>query len=296
MTPTIFAIFNFIGVLVFKTAGYLLPIAELYECFALVAVFLLLLTYVAPLSRRGQLEYFAAMAPTAKSSSLNWFKHTWVAVFQIIPVRLITVIAAEILQAKFCYGSKKYYRSHTAISVVQGISTALCLIAIIKFYMRMRREIHAADSKILFRLASFKLIVLIQLVQRVVLNALAQRNQLKGSAHISVTDLAVGLNPFLTCIEAFLFSVAFIFTWSAWGYRASALSRGFGGRQPPRKMSFIAALLDTMNITDIFRGLNWNWYADGEPGVARSSTSTLNEQGMIQRGDRKDSYVTETAA
>jgi len=36
------------------------------------------------------------------------------------------------------------------------------------------------------------------------------------------------------------------------------LGRGYGGRDAPRKVSFVATLVDTMNFTDIIRGIKWN--------------------------------------
>jgi len=54
ITPSVIGGFCFLGVWFQSTSGYLKPIGEYYECFSLIAVFLLFLTFATPPQERGQ--------------------------------------------------------------------------------------------------------------------------------------------------------------------------------------------------------------------------------------------------
>jgi hypothetical protein len=54
ITPAVISVFCFFGVWFQSTSGFLKPIGEYYECIALVAVYLLFLTFATPLQERGQ--------------------------------------------------------------------------------------------------------------------------------------------------------------------------------------------------------------------------------------------------
>jgi hypothetical protein len=62
------AIFSLFSAWFYHTAGYLKPIGEYYECFALVAIFFLFINYASPNNIRGihpfqKLEILAATYP-----------------------------------------------------------------------------------------------------------------------------------------------------------------------------------------------------------------------------------------
>ncbi|OQU98616.1 hypothetical protein CLAIMM_04373 [Cladophialophora immunda] len=271
-TPAVFAIFSFFGVWHYNLANYLTPVAELYECFALIALFFLLVAYLAPESFEGQLHFFVTHAGTVKpsdTSEADWFRKTWITVIQILPTRVITVIATEIVEATQCHGTKTYRRANTIISIVQGILTAMCVIGILKLYLRFRSQLHAVDRRILFKMGVFKLVVFVQLVQRIILNALSQTDALEPTKHLSYNDLNIGLNSFLTCIETFVFAILFV--WPFWPQRTSANSRA----------GVVSAVLDAVNLGDIFAGMvravrlyrgdyavagttHRSWYVDGD--------------------------------
>jgi Organic solute transporter Ostalpha len=53
ITPAVISVFCFFGVWFQNTSGFIKPIGEYYECIALVAVYLLFLTFSTPLQQRG---------------------------------------------------------------------------------------------------------------------------------------------------------------------------------------------------------------------------------------------------
>ncbi|OAP57771.1 hypothetical protein AYL99_08509 [Fonsecaea erecta] len=245
-TPAVFAILSFFGVWHYNLANYLTPIAELYECFALIALFFLLIAYLAPDSFEGQLQFFATQPGTAKpsdASNIHWFRKTWITVIQILPTRIITVIATEIVEATQCHGTKRYRRANTIISIVQGILTAICMIGIWKLYARFRSQLHAVDRRILQKMGVFKLVVFVQLLQRIVINALSQSNVLKPTEHLTYNDLNLGLNSFLTCLETFVFAVLFV--WPYWPQKTSTNSRA----------GVVSAVFHAVNLGDIVTGI-----------------------------------------
>ncbi|KIX99286.1 uncharacterized protein Z520_04862 [Fonsecaea multimorphosa CBS 102226] len=276
-TPAVFAIFSFFGVWHYNLANYLTPIAELYECFALIALFFLLIAYLAPESFEGQRQFFATHAGTVKSSdtsNVDWFRKIWITVIQILPTRVITVIATEIVEATQCQGTKRYRRANTIISIVQGVLTAICVIGISKFYLRFRSELHAADRRIFFKMGAFKLVVFVQLLQRIILNALSQSDALNPTESLSYNDLNLGLNSFLTCMETFIFAVLFV--WPFWPQRTSTNS----------KAGVISAALDAVNLGDIFAGI----VRAGRLYRGKSSVTTASHQSWYA-GDNRSGHA-----
>jgi hypothetical protein len=238
-TPAVFAIFSFFGVLNYNIANYLLPVAELYECLALIAVFYLLIAYVAPPTFSGQLHYFAG------NGDSQWFRNTWIVVVQVLPTRILTFIVNEVVEATHCHSTKSYHRAHTIVAVIQGILTVLCLMGLMRFYLKFRSQIHSADPHIVVKLGIFKLIIVIEILQKIVFNALSQHNALKATTYLSYDDLNLGLFPLLVCFQSFIFS--FLFIWPFW-----PRNEVFGSL--PRA-AFFSALCDSLNIADIITGV-----------------------------------------
>lgn len=97
----VFAIFNFFALWIYDVSWILLPFPELYECFALVAMFYLMVLYVSP-DEENRKAYFHHLQRLGRYSqkakhdrgSLRWFQVTWVLVFQILPAKL-AINAAE---------------------------------------------------------------------------------------------------------------------------------------------------------------------------------------------------------
>ena len=53
LTPAVISFFDFLAVAVYPASGFLKPIGEYYDAVALVALYLLFITYATPLEKRG---------------------------------------------------------------------------------------------------------------------------------------------------------------------------------------------------------------------------------------------------
>lgn len=262
----------------------------MYESFALVGLFLLLVGYIAP-DEKTRLGFFASLerwqddsgTPAHNKGSLRWFFAVWIMVFQLLPGRVITTVMAEVVQARICASSKKYRGWISILAAVQAVQTLICIFGILQFYRRFRPELrkHGVPMKLI----AFKSIVGIQLSQRVIFTMLLRRGRLHPSQHISYLDLAVGFVPFLTCIEVFLFSVLFLWTFSAAPFGANGGdSRSFPGQengplaavQHEAKLDFTPALLQVLNVGDIVKGTWWRFKLMGE--LAVHGSHDLNQQ------------------
>jgi hypothetical protein len=80
IVPAVFAIFSFFGLWFYDASNYLIPIADFYECFALVAIFYYIISVVTPNEDNNQrLEFFDQLENKAKDGSvipggsLKWF-------------------------------------------------------------------------------------------------------------------------------------------------------------------------------------------------------------------------------
>ena len=243
LTPVAFTIFCFFGVWFYGATDYLTPIPEFYEGFAMIAAFYLLIDHVTAATHGSPLDFLYNMDGRERSAMAK----TCVFVMQILPVRLILLLVSVIIDSTECFGTKKYNRTHTVVSIVQGISTALCIISIIKFYLRHRVQIHASDPSMMWKLVPFKGLIGVQALQRIVLNAMNQANALNPTRTLSYNDLNIGLNPILTCLEAFLFMLFYIVPYFP---RRSRL-----GAAPSKRMRFFPAMLHALNLLDVIRGI-----------------------------------------
>lgn len=261
-----FGIFNFFSIWFYDAAGYLLPVPELYECFALVALFYLFITYVSP--DEHMREVFFRQLPrmnrkqTAQKhdrGSLRWFYVLWIFVFQILVVHTVATALSYYFEATACPLSRESTNSKAVISGVEALSLILCMIGILAFYKRFKPELkeHGALTKLL----AFKIIVGITVVQGLVFSILLSTKTLKPSEHLSYNDLSIGLPAFLTCCEVFIFSVIFIFTFSARPYTPRVLK--VSGHSTVKRHGFFRALLDVYNLWDIISGIWFHWKVFG---------------------------------
>jgi hypothetical protein len=80
IVPAVFAIFSFFGLWFYNASNYLIPVADFYECFALVAIFYYIISVVTPNEDDDQrLAFFSQLENRAKDGSvipggsLQWF-------------------------------------------------------------------------------------------------------------------------------------------------------------------------------------------------------------------------------
>ncbi|KPI36341.1 Transmembrane protein [Cyphellophora attinorum] len=254
LTAPAFAICCAIGVAVYHATPYILPWAELYEAFALIAVLTLMVNLLTPTASTGaeQLIFFAR---PENGGTATYVKCEFM-VFQLLPVRFILTVAEIIISAAFCIGSTANHRGHLVISIISGISTALALVALLKFLKRHIKELKTRDKTIVGKLVCFKLIVAIQMIQRIVLNILSNANVLNGSSKFSYHDLNVGLGPFLTAVEVMLIGLLMIYYYWPGQFRSRQLGAEVGkGDVSQVKLGVFAAAWDVVNLMDVLKGI-----------------------------------------
>ncbi|KAM0800896.1 organic solute transporter Ostalpha-domain-containing protein [Usnea florida] len=253
--PTIFSFFNFFAVWFYQRSWILLPFPELYECFALVAMFYLLVVYVTPhdATRESHFQHLQRLhywgkKPKHDRGSLRWFRFLWVGVFQVLPLKLVVNLLEWILSAVQC--PLKYQLGHTslAITIVQSLSTTVCIACVIEFARRIGTGLRGTKTRA--KLISFKGIVGVSLTQTPVFVGFASYGVFHRTKTVSVLDFTVGTPAFMTCCEMFIISVVFIWTFTAEPYLNMMGSM-------PRCRSVGGALLEVLDIRDILKGF---WY------------------------------------
>lgn len=170
-------------------------------------------------------------------------------VFQILPVNFILSLISWILSAVQCPLDYTVSSAATAISVIDSVATSICVFAIITFERRMKDE--TKGHKAVYKLWTFKGCVALVLTQGPVFSFLAEYQIFDRTKYMSVMDFVVGTPAFLICVEMFLVSLLFLWSFSAAEYRKMGVSQ----RAP--RISTGRAVLDVLDIRDILHGF---WY------------------------------------
>jgi len=176
---------------------------------------------------------------------LTKYYKIWIMVFQILPGRLILTIASWIVGAIYCNGHKLQVIT-TIINVLNGIQTALCIMAILRFYKLAKPQLsgYGVGRKLIL----FKIPIALQILQRAVFSGLNSHNDLKATAHISQADWVYGIPNLLAVAEMFVFCFLFIpvFSWRPF----------FGSRNRTEpEASMVGGVIDVLNVSDIFGGI-----------------------------------------
>lgn len=101
------------------------------------------------------------------------------------------------------------------------------------------------------KLATFKGVVGIVLLQTPIFTALAEHRVFHGTQYVSIVDFIIGTPSFLVCVEMFLVTLLFLWSFSASEYKNLARSQNL------RSQSVGKALFDVVDISDILKGC---WY------------------------------------
>ena len=285
-TSPIFAIFSFLAVFSYHITEYMVPIIELYEAFAMVSVFFLMLWHLSHTTNLDdQIRIVTAIpyTPTKKRDRGPYtpamFRITYIAVLQTLPVHIITTIAAWIVTATKCTGSDANKHWHTAISLIDIISVVICIgKGELPFLFRFKNELRQADPKIFFKLLAFKAIVILTALQQFVFKILDSTGTLDPTRTMSYSDLNMGLNSFVTAIEAAIFCVLLIPAFWPREFREKRylaatqgeLEMGANGGKyhsngqvvngqgevlAPRKVNFFRAVLHSVNMIDVIQAV-----------------------------------------
>jgi hypothetical protein len=230
----------------------------------MVSLFYLFCTYITP-DENTRETFFVGLERQRRTGktkhdrgSLRWFYGIWFFVFQVLPSRVITLAATEFYEARACPLSKKLTDSRAAISAVQAVSTATCLLAVLMFYGRLKTEI--GKNHCVTKLAALKVVVFVTITQQLIFSILQAEKVLKPSETVSYLDITIGVPAFMTCCEMFLFSLFYL--WAFWPSSYIARTHGQGAYV---KHGFWRGLWEVVNVWDIISGvffryrLLWTW-------------------------------------
>lgn len=165
--------------------------------------------------------------------------------FQIIPVRIITLVAFEIVYAVACPLSKTHKNTRTIINILVSISTVWAIIAVIMF-QRKYKKYHQGHSPLL-KLAAFKLAIGLQAIQTIIFTTLATHTDVfrpPAPYYISYNDLARGLPIVLVSLYIFLTTISYLWAFEFKRFRGETKQSGPGG-----------ALLAIFNPSDVLQSM-----------------------------------------
>ncbi|KAL6796358.1 organic solute transporter Ostalpha domain-containing protein [Trichoderma sp. SZMC 28013] len=254
LVPTVFAIFSFLSVFFYQTSIYLRPLAEIYESIAIPAIFILYVHYVFPGSHSWRELFYRLEDPHSRESGIaggdvTWFKRTCVLVFQYPIAKTASSIVEIATQGAgvYCVNSLAPRHAHLWCEIINILAILLAVPHVIRFERRMKEHIdpkHKPGAK----LWTFKGFVFLQFLQLILFGLLNGRLS-HPTASITFNDLYYGIPATLTCIEAWIFTIIFMWSFSTKEYAPDNID-GQCYRMP-----FWRALLDSLNIADLVEAI-----------------------------------------
>lgn len=251
-----FSICQLFSIWFYGVSGSLMPIAQLYEGYAVTALFLLYVNMVAPdtstrASFFNQLErkLFNGKPRKNGKGSLRWFRIIWILVFQLTVFRILYVIGDSIIDTVYCPLDIQRIKLKEITSLISGSSAAIAVFAIVVFETRMRPYMEQHRST--FKLFSFKGVVGLEILQSLIFPILAEKGVFSPSPpyHISYQDFSVGIPTFILIWAITIAVILFQWSFSFKSYRAEVL----GGT--PIVSNAGRAFISSFNPFDIYWGL-----------------------------------------
>ncbi|EHK23051.1 uncharacterized protein TRIVIDRAFT_15868, partial [Trichoderma virens Gv29-8] len=223
LVPTVFAIFSFLSVLSYDASIYLRPLAEIYESIGIPAIFMLYIYYIYPdnHSWREILDQFEAQDKRGDfiaGTNLAWFKRTCVSVFQYPLSKTISSIVEIATQGAgvYCINSLEPRYAHLWCEIINIAAIVLAVPHIVRFERRMKEHIDTKHQPVA-KLWTFKGFVFLQFVQ-LILFGLLNGQTFNPTAYVTFDDLYYGIPATITCIEAWIFTGVFIWSFSSTEY------------------------------------------------------------------------------
>lgn len=167
--PVIFSIIAWAEIMNYEIAAYLDPIGEIYESWALCALFLLFIQFVTPNGTFGSdmFEAIARVAEMPDSGKGNWPRLSWILVFQFPITELIAVIILEATEAQgtYCASSYSPKYGHLWSQLFHMLGLIAAALSILRFYKKNKSLMKARRG--FAKLVVFKGFIFLHLVQTV---------------------------------------------------------------------------------------------------------------------------------
>jgi organic solute transporter Ostalpha len=150
-----------------------------------------------------------------------------------------------------CPTSSTFSRARLIIRIISSVSTAIAVVAVISFYRQMKPCLK--DRRALAKLFVFKSAVILTTLELVIFTIIDKTSVVKDWRHLKFFDWVIGLPAVVIGAEMPIFALLFLWAFSVAPYRhlnseASGQGGGLFGR-------WLRAVVDSLNITDIGRGL-----------------------------------------
>ncbi|KAL6884482.1 organic solute transporter subunit alpha/Transmembrane protein [Trichoderma evansii] len=222
LVPTVFAIFSFLSVLSYQASIYLRPLAEIYESICIPALFLLYVDYIYPDSHSWWdiLDAQGKRGILTAGSCLAWFKRTCILVFQYPLSKTISSIVEIATQGAgvYCVNTLDPHYAHLWCEIINIVAIMVAAPHVVRFERRMKKHINTKHRPGL-KLWTFKGFVFLQFVQ-LVLFGLLNGQTFSPTSYVTYDDLYYGIPSMVTCIEAWIFTSIFIWSFSTTDFYA----------------------------------------------------------------------------
>ncbi|KAK5053934.1 hypothetical protein LTR84_001896 [Exophiala bonariae] len=223
----IYSIISFVTIAEPNSFVYLDPWLELFQAWALGNFFLLLCEFVSPSTQYRDVFFAALEVPKSRRTKgqsqdgLEWYRKKWFAIFQFVIVAILVAIITDITQAAnmYCLTSNKAYFAHLWCSIVISISIAVAVIAVLKFFTALKKDLK--HHKPMAKFLAFKLIIFLTFLQKIVIMILHSTDVLKETSKLSFADVNMGIETMLVCIEMVPFAIFFHYAYDVAAYDVS---------------------------------------------------------------------------
>ncbi|KAJ5149524.1 hypothetical protein N7448_001102 [Penicillium atrosanguineum] len=284
MLLPLYSVVSFISIVFPHANIYLEPWLELFQGVALGAFFLLLCEFISSDTQTEVNLFFAAFeVPQTKTgddpvNGLEWFRKRWIAIFQYPVVATLVAIVTDITQAAniYCLDSSKAYFAHIWLTVISTVSVASAVISVLAFYRALSTQLNSRQP--LAKLLSFKLIVGLSFLERIIFTILRSKNALKPTSTLSYSDVNFGIPSMLICLQMVPFALFFPYSYRVSPYiNAGPYEGGFLG---------VRAWIGVLNPMEILRAIKFafematQFRSKGEP--AQYSNVELGNSYAVQ--------------
>ncbi|KAL9060204.1 MAG: hypothetical protein Q9162_000818 [Coniocarpon cinnabarinum] len=260
LLPLSWSLFAFGGVWNYDAAIYLDPVPLLLEAVAVAAMFELFVTMLVP-DRENRENFFDAVDmqdrkgnKISDDGSLQWFKQIYVRVYQFPVVFVLMTIVSEGLSAANCPTNHIYEIVHVVVQVIEGVSTALAIIALLCFCRRFNKQLKPFGA--LRKFLVLKGIVGLTTLQKFVIGILDRTNTIDDTLHISLYDWEVGFPDMLITFEMLLAAIGFVwaYSWLPYTEKRMALLPRPTATPTPQTVSGLRLILEGLYFPDFFGG------------------------------------------
>lgn len=259
--PPVYATLSAVSIVNYHVAQYMKPLIELYETFALAALFMLFVEYVAP-DPHTRMPFFATLENRKPKSafrpskgytvvpggSQGWYSIKVFAVFGYLVVDILMTIVIEITMAvgNYCETSWSPKYSHIWTFIITNFFLGWAITCIVNFYGRFSKDPEFSVHKPGMKLVSFKLIVFINFIQSIIFGFI----NIKTSASFTPYDLKLGVPAAVVAVEQIFFAIFFHYSFRSREYHETMKE----DLVSPRMGTFRAAA-NAFNPSDYFAGV-----------------------------------------